>query len=165
MRTPLPFADFRQAQRRLRTGQIRRLLKQDWEGVSGAAASMLLLRQPFEAGPSRGRTCLLDSPLLGGWIQDVLFWAETKRIADHLVAGHGTSLARRRLFERIATTEFLAEVVPAGRLDSRFPRRARLCAQSVLEKRIADLPRVIWPHVASRKVTRLRLPIVENTDE
>ena len=163
--TSLPFADFRQAQKRLRTGQLRHILRQDWTGVPGAAASLRLLRHSFEAGTPPARLCLLHSPLLGGWIQDVLFWRETWRIALRLAAGHGSVPDRLRLFEKVATTEFLAEVVPAGRLDSRFPRRALACAQTVLAARMADLPRVIWPHLACRSVMRLRLALAENTDE
>ncbi|HEV8375321.1 MAG TPA: HEXXH motif-containing putative peptide modification protein [Candidatus Polarisedimenticolia bacterium] len=165
MRAPLPLADFRHAQRKLRAGQIRRILRQDWGKLPGAARSLSLLREGFDADSLRSRRCLFDSPLLDGWIQDVLFWREARERSRRLESGRGTRSDQTRLFDMISGTEFLAEVVPAGRLDSLFARRAAARAQSILEMRMADLPRILWPHLPARRSIRLRFPILENPDE
>ena len=156
--------ELRRRLRKLRRKQIQAILAVPWRQFPSARASLPLLSGALRLLPSK-RTCTLDSPLLGGWIQDVLFWQEALQKADRLRADGGSSRDRILLFQQIARTEFLAEAVPAGRLDPAFPRRARQIARRILRARLKDLPRILWPHFPPRRKARVQFRFVENPDE
>lgn len=147
----------------LRRRQLRTVLAQDWRGFRPSSRTLFLLQESLERGTA-AHGCLLASPLLGGWVQDVLFWRETYEQAARLVA-RKSARARTRLFDRIARTEFLAEALPTGRLDARFERRVLRRARQELQARLEDLPRIVWPHFPRRRVTRLPFLLRENVDE
>jgi hypothetical protein len=125
-----------------------------------------MLRAAADRGDPAGRKRLLDSPLLGGWIQDVLFWIEVESLASSPGARHRGTGAQARLFDLIARTEHLVEAVPAGRPDSRFAARARSRARTTLRERMADLPRILFPRWSSGGSSRsISIPFRENSDE
>lgn len=159
------FSDFDQELRSLRRRQLRRILRQSWRDLPGADGLLLILRESLSAAPTAARRCLLDSPLLGGWIQDVLFWRETMDRSRRLLTGTGSSSRKVGLFDLMARTEFLAETVPAGRLDPGFARRVRARAVRMLTERLEDLPRILWPHIRLPDGFRIPFRFDENTDE
>jgi hypothetical protein len=155
--------ELRRGLRRLRLRQIRQILQWDWPGITTAGSGLPILADIRRMGDP-ARSCLLDSPLLGCWVQDLLFWRRVLSTAT-LLSERGTEPLRRRLFDLIAQTEYLVETVPRGHLDARFARRARLRAREILAHRWLDLPRTLWPHLPLTGKRRLRFPMVENTDE
>jgi len=134
----------------LRRRQIRRIAATPWQGVPEAGPALGLLRECLGKNDRPLRRRLLRSPLLGGWIHDVLFWAEARRLAEALRGGRGTSRIETSLFDRIARTEFLTEIVPSGRLDPGFASRARARALRCLRERMGDLPRILVPYLPAR---------------
>lgn len=149
----------------LRKAQVRRILSQSWRDIPGASRHLSMLRESLTTGAPDARRCLLSSPLLGGWLQDVLFWREAFGRSSRLLARRGSSFDRDRLFDQVSRTEFLSETVPAGRVDARFPRRVRRRATAVLRARLQDLPRIVWPHLPAPLTDNFRLCTTENLDE
>ena len=153
-------------QERLRTRRGRQaaaLLRSGWGDIRGAGRRLELLRDSL-ASHGAGRRCLLDSPLLGGWLQDLHFWRQALDRAAALRRG-GSASAVQRLFEQMAKTEFLLETVPAGAVDGRFARRVRRRARAVLRHRMEELPRILWPHLPAGASALLTLRAPENPDE
>jgi hypothetical protein len=133
--------------RRLRERQLRLILGMSWNGIAGARSGLSLLRECLSWRIPGSPRRLVDSPLLGGWIQDVLFWREVERLAA-AQRGAASSAARGiRLFEKIAGSEFLAELVPSGRVERGFAGRAQRHARVILRQRVADLPRILVPYL------------------
>ena len=149
--------------RALRARQAAAILRSPWRDVPGARRRLTLLGDSL-ASHGAARRCLLDSPLLGGWLQDILFWRQALDQAAALRRG-GSPAAAQRLFEQMAKTEFLLETVPAGALDRAFPRRVRRRARAVLRHRMDDLPRILWPHLPGGASALLTLRAQENPDE
>jgi hypothetical protein len=156
---------FEERLRGLRRAQIRRILGQSWRGIPGSSRHLSLLRGSLTTGTPEARRCLLSSPLLGGWLQDVLFWREALGRASRLLARSAPKSDSERLFSQMARTEYLSETVPSGRVDALFPRRVRRRATSVLRARLEDLPRILWPHLRPPGKGGLRLLTGENLDE
>jgi hypothetical protein len=130
----------------VRRQQIRRILGRPWSSIPGARPSLEMLRECLRDGDAVRRNRLLESPLLGGWIHDILFWMEVRDLAESLVTGRGSPETSTLLFDRIARSEFLTETVPSGRLDSRFAARCRKRAVRSLWVGMTDLPRILVPH-------------------
>ena len=149
--------------RGLRKAQVRQVLRQSWKGIPGIRRQISRLRGSFTSGTPEARRCLLSSPLLGGWLQDVLFWREALGRASRMLGRKGSTFDSDRLFDQMARTEYLSETVPFGRVDALFPRRVRRRATAVLRARLKDLPRILWPHLPSPSVLQLRT--AENLDE
>ena len=151
--------------RGLRKAQVHWVLRQSWQGIPGIRLQISMLRGSFTSGSPEARRCLLSSPLLGGWLQDVLFWREALGRASRLLGRRGSTVDRDRLFDQMARTEYLSETVPSGRVDALFPRRVRRRATAVLRARLEDLPRILWPHLLSPGKVDLLLRTAENLDE
>ena len=149
----------------LRKAQVRRVLVQSWQAIPASRAPLALLRASLATGTPAARRCLLASPLLGGWLQDVLFWREALGRAFRLLARSASKSDRNRLFDLMSRTEYLAETVPTGRLEADFPRRVRHRAMAVLRSRLADIPRILWPHLPAGDRVGIELPLRENLDE
>jgi len=162
---PPAVASFEERLRRLREAQVRRILGLSWQAIPASRAHLALLRASFTAGTPAARRCLLASPLLGSWLQDVLFWREALERSSRLLARSAAKSDRNRLFDQISRTEFLAETVPTGRLRADFPRRAGHRAMVVLRSRLADIPRILWPHLATEDRGGLEFSLAENLDE
>ena len=156
---------FEERLRGLRKAQIRRILGQSWRGIPGSSRPLSMLRGSLTTGAPEAQRCLLSSPLLGGWLQDVLFWREALGRASRLLARSGPRSDSERLFAQMARTEYLSETVPSGRVDALFPRRVRRRATAVLRARLEDLPRILWPHLRPPGKGGLRLRTGENLDE
>ena len=150
---------------RLRRAQVRRVLGQSWHGIPASRPHLALLRASLTTGAPAARRCLLASPLLGGWLQDVLFWREALARSSRLLARTASKSDRNRLFDLMSRTEFLAETVPTGRLGADFPRRVRHRARVVLRARLADIPRILWPHLPPRGSGGIEFSLRENLDE
>ena len=151
--------------RALRKAQLRRILDQSWRDVPESRRHLAILRDSLTTGAPAARRCLLTSPLLGGWLQDVLFWREALGRASRLLAGRGSRVDSDRLFDRMARTEFLSETVPSGRIDAAFARRVRRRAITQLRAKLDDLPRVLWPHLPGHGVISLQLRLTQSPDE
>jgi hypothetical protein len=152
--------------RNVRRQQLRRILSRVWSTIPGAKPSLELLREALKGKDEARRRRLLDSPLLGSWIHDVLFWMEVRDLSEALVTGRGTAATRTVLFDRIARSEFLTEMVPSGRLDARFAARCRKRAVRSLWEKMSDLPRILVPYCPpSRRIRAFPLFFRENTDE
>jgi len=160
-----PPEDLDRELRQLRGRQLRAILSSDWQAIAGARRNLPLLRESLCRPRSVARTCLLDSPLLGGWIQDVLFWRELWRRSVNFLDRGGAPTERNWLFDRIARTEYLTEAVPSGKIDAGFPRRVRDRAVRVLRNRWSDLPRILLPHLPASGIGRVRLHFSERLDE
>ena len=148
--------------RTLRLRQASAILRHGWQDLSGAPRRLNLLRSALQE-PAASRRCLLDSPLLGGWLQDLLFWRRALDLSAALRDGDSSHTVD--LFEQMAQTEFLGETVPAGALDAGFPRRVRARARQVLLDRLEDLPRILFPHLPARGSARFLFPTRQNPDE
>ena len=133
--------------RKLRERQLRLILGMGWNGIPGARRALGLLRECLSWRLPRSPSRLADSPLLGGWIQDVLFWREVERLAAAQRKAAPSAARGTRLFEKIAGTEFLTELVPSGRVERGFAGRARRHARGILRQRLADLPRILVPYL------------------
>jgi HEXXH motif-containing protein len=134
----------------LRRRQIGRILRGTWGGVPESKQALALLWECLAKNDGRLRRRLLESPLLGGWVQDILFWTEVRALAERMLRGEQPRAAETRLFDRIARTEFLTELVPSGRLDRRFPGRVLRRAERSLRERMGDLPRILVPYLPDR---------------
>ena len=90
--------------------------------------------------PRDDRRRVLHGPDLRGLLGEVETWGEIARLAARSrAARRGRAACERALFDRVARTEHLVDLVPAGRLDRRFAARAaRLAARRLREAR-ADL--------------------------
>ena len=130
----------------LRRSQIRRILRRPWTTVPAARRSVDLLRACLKRNDEEGRRRLFGSPAVGGWIQDVILWISARDLADTILTKRSTPEIRDALFERIARTEYLVELVPSGRLDPGFASRVRKRALRSLWERMTDLPRILLPH-------------------
>lgn len=151
---------------RARALRVHRVLRAKGAPIPGAAAALGLLRACLRENRPEARRRLLLSPLLGGWTQDVLFWSEILRRADRLSRGEGGHRARMRLFDLVARSDNLVEIVPKGRLDRRFARRAASRGRRILRERMEDLPRILLPHLPrSFGVRRFDLVAREIPDE
>ncbi len=149
-----------------RLGRLRRILAASWDSVPEARPALALLRECLERNEAPLRKRLAESPLIGGWSQDILFWAEVRDLAGRRPAGRSSSRSLARLFDRIARTEFLTEMVPSGRLDRRFAGRVRKRAARSLRERMSDLPRILVPFLPRRGGRReMRLFFREIPDE
>jgi len=133
--------------RDLRRKQVERILRRPWVNIPGARRSVELLRNCLRGGNKERRKRLLDSPLLAGWIQDILFWASVRDLAEEALWGRRALRTENLLFDRIARTEHLLELVPRGRLDPDFAARTRKRALRILWERMTDLPRILLPHL------------------
>src|SRR5262245_16969878 len=151
-----------QERRRARHGrQAAAILRRGWRDLPGARRRLSLLRDALR--DPGARRCLLDSPLLGGWLQDILFGRTALDPVTRLRPGVPADAAG--LFAQVAKTEFLLETVPAGSLDAGFPARVRHRAFRVLGDRLEDLPRILWPHLPARRSAAFSFPARENPDE
>ena len=133
--------------RHLRARQIRRILRRSWSSVPGARRSMEILGLCFRRNDERTRSRLLGSPLLAGWIRDVLFWLAVRDLAEALRSRPRDAGLEPALFDEISRTEYLVELVPSGRLDPGFGARVRRRALRVLWERVTDLPRILLPYL------------------
>jgi len=107
-----------------------------------------LLRACLKRNDEEGRRRLFASPAVGGWIRDVILWSSARDLADAILTKRSTPETRDALFERIAGTEYLVELVPSGRLDPGFASRVRRRALRSLWERMTDLPRILLPHLS-----------------
>ena len=110
----------------LRLARLRRRLE-------GAALAALLARVEVKLASldPDARRDVLHGPDLRGWLSEAELWSDVVAAA----ARGGT----RRLFDRISRSEHLVTLLPSGRIDPRFPARARRLARRRLRAARADL--------------------------
>ncbi len=158
--------DFDRRNREIRNRRIARIVGGSGVEPLGARDPRDLLRFCWKRGTAESRDRLLDSPLLAGWTEDVLFWKEVLDLSATPRAGSSERAGDRRLFERVARTEFLTEIVPGGRIDTGFRGRARRRAIRILRERWTDLPRILAAHLPpSPRRRSIRLRFREVPDE
>jgi HEXXH motif-containing protein len=97
------------------------------------------------------RRDVLHGPDLRGWLSEAELWADVE------------AEARRddvpRLFDRISRSEYLVALLPSGRIDAGFPRRARALARRRLRAGAADLAAILCGlHLAFPGGPRSRVP-------
>jgi HEXXH motif-containing protein len=103
--------------------------------LPGAAGRLRSLLATLRALPRPERLAALHGPELRGFLGEAEIWIEVPALAG--AAGDETS--RGRLFDRVSRTEWLVDLLPAGRIDARFPVRCRRLALQRLRHLLADL--------------------------
>ena len=84
---------------------------------------------------------LLRGPDLRGFLSEMEIWSEVLRLGES--GAPVTDRRTIRLFDRISRTEYLTRLVPTGRIDAAFPRRAARFALIRLRFALDDLSAVL----------------------
>lgn len=101
------------------------------------------------------RRFLLGSQL-GGWIHEV---GESLGLIE---TSHA-SLAE--VFDKVATTTHLLELVPAGAAPKDLPSHARKLGQELLRQRLLELPLLAWGWIKPAEALRGNLPLREDAEQ
>ncbi len=103
--------------------------------LPGSAEVVRACRDALAAAPPGIRARCLTGPDVRGFVNEAQSWTRAVALARRA----GTTRSRTQLFDLVSRTEFLAVLVPDGRLDPRFPARVARFAVGRLRQAVADL--------------------------
>jgi len=141
----------------LRSGGLARALP-------GAVEVVRACRHALASLPPAARVRSLTGPDARGFVNEARTWTR----AFALARGRNQGRCRVRLFDLVSHTEFLAVLVPGGRIDGGFPDRVARFAVERLRQAIGDLAafslglRLAYPSGAP---LRLRLAFREDAEQ
>jgi len=124
-----------------RLGRVRRALRAPAlaSGLPRAGPLLAALSATLASLPPASRRRILLGPDVRGFLAEAETWLEIRRLAAAILRIGRRDRHLARLFDRVARTEHLAFLVPAGRLDPGFARRALAFAHRRLAAALDDL--------------------------